>query len=268
MAARTVPAEPKKRDEKRSLWLWNIRLAAVLVLLAIAIIWVGSSASVPLTTQYMAKDALATEAAGQEVLAPAIRHLWDVQVSWLVAKFLVVFAVAYLLAATVLRKRYEAWLERGVNNLRWVALGLGGGSVMATIAMLSGVSDISTLSLLFGSVVLAALLGGAAELLGTGRRLRRLLGLGALVGVLLPWSVLMRTGIGGIMFDGSLPDYLYYVYAVMTLLIVGIVLAVYLRITQRGRWANTFYAERMFIFLGFLASVVLALQVFSGVLQS
>ena len=257
----------KKVDHKRSLRLWNLRLGTVLLLLAIAIIVFADSQSAPVTMQYLAKDELASEAAGQDVLAPAIRHLWDVQISWLVAKFLAIFGVMYLLVATLLRKRYEAWLERGVNNLRWVGFGLGGGTAVVVVAMLSGISDVSTLTLMFGAVVLASILASAVELLGPGRKLRRLLGIGSLVAIFLPWIVLARHAVTVPLFDAALPMYLYYVYAVVTLFVVGIGLAVYLRVKQRGKWANTFYAERMFMLLGFLASVVLALQIFAGTLQ-
>lgn len=262
-----IKSADKKVDDKRSLRLWNVRLGVVLLLLAIAVVVAGNSTSVPLTMQYLTKDGLASEVAGHEVLAPAIRHIWDVQVSWIVAKMLAIFGIVYLLAATLLRKRYEAWLDSGVNVLRWLGFGLGGGVAMVAVATLSGVSDVSMLTLIVGSVILAAVLALAVELLGSGRRLRRLLGIGAILAIFFPWLVLARSAAGVVMYDGAMPTYLYFVYAVVTLLVVAVGLALYMRTKQRGRWASTFYTERMFIFLGFLVSVVLALQIFSGALQ-
>ncbi len=257
-----TPASPKA-----ALRTWNIRLGVVLVLLAIAVVVVGGSATLPITTQYLAKDTLASEAAGHEVVATATRHLWDVHVSWTVAKFLVIFAAVYLLAATLLRAKYEAWLDRGVNGLRWVGLGLGGGTVATTVAMLSGVSDVSTLTLVFGSIALAALLAGVAEFVGSGRQVRRLLAAGAVVAVVLPWLVLPRTLGGSLMYNGNMPTYMYYLYATVTLLIIAVVTATAMRLKQRGKWADTFYTERMFMMLGFLVAVAPALQIFAGVLQ-
>lgn len=239
----------------------------MLLLLAVAVVVFGNSTTASFTTQYLAKDTLSSEAAGHEVLATATRHLWDVNLSWLVAKLLVIFGVVFLLAATLLRKKYEAWLDRGVNALRWVGLGVGGGAVFTTVAMLSGVSDVSTLCLIFASVALAGLLTATIEFVGPGRHVRRLLAIGALVAVFVPWLIFVRTAGAVVMFDGSLPMYMYYLYASGTLLVVAVALATGLRIKQRGKWADTFYTERMFMVLTFIVATIPALQIFAGALQ-
>jgi hypothetical protein len=263
-----VQAASKRPDSKRSLRMWNIRLGVVLILLAVVVVVIGNSSTVPLTTQYLSKDALATEAAGgKEVLAPAIRHVADVRVSWLVAKFLIIAGVVYLLAATLLRKHYEAWLDRGVNKLRWAGFGLAGGVAVAAISMLGGVSDLAALLLIFGSVVLAAVFAVVLELLGGGRRLRRLLATGAVVGLVLPWLGFVINIAGVLKYNGSLPLYLYFLYGSITLWFIVIGLATHLRIKQSGRWADTIYTEKAFMFLGFVVAVVLAAQIFVGVLQ-
>ncbi|HEY5805984.1 MAG TPA: hypothetical protein VIS56_01190, partial [Candidatus Saccharimonadales bacterium] len=230
---------PKAEGEGRnSLSAWNLRLGLLLVAVAAAAVVAGGSKTVQLTNQYLAKDTLASEAAGHEVLAAATRHVADVRLSWIIAGFLLAFAVTYLLAATLWQKKYAAWLSRGVNKLRWAGFGVGGGIIVVTLAMLSGVSDISTLALVFGSVVLAGLLAASVELLGSGRRLRRLLAFGAILGVFLPWLISTANISGVVMYDGAVPAYLYYVYASATLLAVAVGLATYFRIKQRGKWAD------------------------------
>src|SRR5262245_25928951 len=82
--ARTVAASM----DKGALRIWNLRLGLLLVALAVTVVLVGSHTSEPVTVQYLAKDALASEAAGHEVLATATRHLVDIRLSWVVAKFL------------------------------------------------------------------------------------------------------------------------------------------------------------------------------------
>lgn len=260
----------EKKPVKDNLRAWNIRFGIVLIAEAVAVVVAGSSKTVELTNQFLAKDALATEAAGTgtDVLATATRHITDVRLSWIVAGFLLLFAATFLIAATVWRRQYEAWLERGVNRLRWVALGLGGGAIVTAVAMLSGVTDVSTLSLVFGSVVLAAIFALAVELIGGGRRLRRLLAAGAILGIFLPWLIFVCSVSSVIMHGGNLPAYLYYVYSSVTLLLIAFGLATYFRIKQRGKWSDTFYTEKMFMILGFAASTILALQIFSGALQS
>ncbi len=268
-ASTKLAAVVKKTDGKKSLGLWYLRLGIVLVALAVAIVIMGKSTTVPVTVHYLAKDVLATEAAkGQEVLAPAMRHLFDVRLSWLVAKFLVLLAASYLLVATVWRKKYESWLDRGINPMRWVGLGVGGGAALTTVVMLSGVSDVSELMLVFGSIVLAALLAGATEVIGRERMVRRFLCIGAVVAAFLPLLILVRTAGSVPLFNGALPIYLYFVYGAVALFAVLMGVATYLSNRKTGKWASVFYAERVFIGLGFLASVVVALLIFAGALQA
>ncbi len=253
--------------QRKTLRTWNLRLAALLVIEAVAIVLIGGAQTVPVNTHYLATDTLASQANGHEVLALATRHLVDVRLAWIVAKFLLLFALVYLLAATLWRAKYEAWLERGVNKLRWVAFGLGGGAMAVALAMVSGVNDLPLLVLTFGLVVIAAMATLAAELLGPGRRLRRLVALIAIVAAILPWGVLMNKAAGAALFDGSLPGFVYYADVSMLLIFGATILAVYLRLKKQGKWAGAFYTERMFMFLGFLASSVLAWQIFAGALQ-
>jgi hypothetical protein len=274
--AETVKTEPKiaspikankTKEPKKSLYDWNRGFGVALLLLAIAVLVIGNASSEPVTTQYLAKDELASAIGGKSVLAPAIRHLFDVPLSWMVAGFLSTFGVIYLLAATLVRTKYEAWLDRGVNNLRWLGFGLGGGLIIATISMLSGVSDISTLGLIFGSVLIASFLALAVEDLGAARQLRRMLAGGAILLLFLTWLIFVRSSGAVFMYDGSLPTYLYYLYASATLLLVAVCTALYLRVEKRGRWSDTFYTEKMFMGLGFVVASLLALQVFAGALQ-
>lgn len=267
-SVRVVQENASDRN-KRALRLWNIRLGIVLLVVAVAVVVAGDSSSAPLTTQYLANDALATEAAGgTEVLAPAVRHVADVPISWIVAKFLAIAAGAYLLAATLWRERYEAWFDQGVNKLRWAGFGLAGGVAVAGIAMLGGVSDLATLLLIFGSVALASVFAAALEQLGPNHRLRRLLSAGAVAGLALPVVGYIANVAGALKYNGSLPMYLYFVYAVVVLWFVAIALAAHFRAERRGKWAGAFYAEKAYMLLGFAAAVVLALQIFVGALQS
>jgi hypothetical protein len=257
---------PKKTSQYQSLRKWNLGFGALLALQAVAIIVIGGSQTVPITTNYLATDALASDAAGHQVLAVATRHLADVRLSWMVAKFLLIFAAVFLLAATLWRGKYEAWLERGVNKLRWAGFGLGGGVMATTVAVLGGVSDISSMLLIFGVVALSGLCALAASLMGSERRLRRLLIVGGLAGAVIAWLSIFISAGGAALYDGSLPAFVCYMYVSMLLFTGAIGLASYFRLKGRGKWADTVYAERMFMVLGFLAASVLAWQIFAGTL--
>jgi len=265
----SVPAIRNTEEQKRGLRNLSLRLGAVLLVLAIAIVIAGNSSTVPLTTQYLAKDVLATEAAGgKEVLATATRHLADINVSWLVAKFLVVFAALFILLPTVWRKHYEAWLDQGVNKLRWVGFGLGAGVAAAIITALSGISDIGYLLLIFASLAILGSLATVVDLIGPGRKLRKYVAITALGAAALPVVVIALTLGGTIVYGGNLPAYMYFIYGSMLLFTVAFALAYFLRLRRRGRWADSLFAERGFMLLGFTAAVILALQIFAGALQA
>lgn len=259
---------PNKTDMNAKLKSLNLWLGLALVVLAVAAVAAaGDATTVPVTTQYLAKDALATEAsASGDVFAAATRHLVDLPVSWMVAKFLLLGAAAYLLAATLWRAKYEAWLERGVNKLRWAGLGVAGGSAVTTAAALGGVSDVATLALIFGSVVLAAVSAAALELLGGTRRLRRLLGAGAIAALALPLVGFALNVFSALKYGSGLPVDMYFTYSLVALWAVAISFAAYFRMSGKGKWADTFYAEKAFAILTFAFLAVLAAQLIAETL--
>jgi hypothetical protein len=69
------------------------------------------------------------------------------------------------------------------------------------------------------------------------------------------------------MYGAQLPLYMYFLYAVVTLLLVAVGAAAHMRNMKRGKWADTAYAEKMFMILAFLTAVLPALQIFAGALQ-
>lgn len=254
-------------NEKETLRKWHLGLGGMLIAEAVAVVVAGTAKTVEVTTQYLAKDTLATETAGGTAFATATRHLADVPISWLAAAFLVVFGAGFLLLATVWRKYYEAWLERGVNKARWVLYGLGTGLMAATVAMLSGITDLGYLLLIFGSLAVLGSLSTMVELLGGGRKLRKYIIITALATAALPVVAIGLTLKGVLLYDGEVPTYLYYVYGSMFLAAVAFALGCILRLRRRGKWMSTFYAEKAFLLLGFGAATVLALQIFAGALQ-
>jgi hypothetical protein len=264
--------QPKQKQavsdkERQGLRTWNVRLAVLLVLEAIAIVVLGGTQTVPFTMQFLTTDTLASEVNGHQVLAGATHHLADVRLSWMVAKFLLLFALVYLLSATWFRGHYNNWLEKGVNKMRWLAWGVGGGVMAVTVATLSGITDVSFLFTIWGSVFVAGLLALAASVMGTERRLRKVLILTSLFAAVLPVLAITSTLVGVLMYDGSLPAFVYYIYGSMGLMTLALAVASYLRLRKRGKWANTVYAERMFMVLGFIAASLLAWQIYAGALQ-
>ncbi|HJQ08925.1 MAG TPA: heliorhodopsin HeR [Candidatus Saccharimonadales bacterium] len=258
-------AAPK--NDRQMLRSWNLWLAIALLIEAAVIVLLAKDLSVPLALNYVARDVLASEATGVQTFALAGRHLFDVPVAWILAKSLLILALAHLLVATVWRGHYNNWLQRGVNKMRWVAAGVVGGYIAVTIALLSGVNSLQFLVLLFGLSVAAGLCALAVELMGAGRRLRKVLALTAVCSGVGIWIILGSFVLGSVLYDGNMLAYLYGVYAVQFVLFaVGLVMS-YLRLRQRGKFADTVYTERMFMLLGFMTVSLLAWQVFVGLLQ-
>src|SRR5262245_28687950 len=152
--------------------------------------------------------------------------------------------------------------------MRWTAFGLGAGVMAAVVAMLSGITDLGYLLLIVGALVILGSLSTIVELLGPGRKLRKYVILTALGTAALPVLAIGLTLKGALFFNGSVPTFMYYIYGSMLLFAVAMTLACILRLRRRGKFADTLYAERIFMGWGFAAATVLALQIFAGALQS
>ncbi len=251
---------------------WNKAFAVIFAVQAILVAVLAKAVSVPVNTTYSAVDELATNVAGHEVFAPAMRHLFDVRIAWALAAGLLVFAVGHLLMATVYRKRYELDLEKGVNRWRWADLGMGGGILVTVICMMSGIQQIGLLVAILCTTVLSAglMLVNERLLLTTGGQKHQVNTLlCALSGVCaaFAWLVLLGGVVGGWMFDGKLPMYLYGLYGSALVLLGAISWATCARLMRRGKWADSLYTERMYMLLGLVIATLIVWQVFVGALM-
>jgi len=138
-----TPSTPASKLVRWYKWLGLALFAEGLVVVVL-----NKAVTAPVSMQYPAVDALASESNGHQVLALASRHLADVHIGWVVATFLIVFAAINLMLATGYRPYIENVVtKRGTNVFRWLALGLGGGLMITAIALLSGVASLALLLL-------------------------------------------------------------------------------------------------------------------------
>lgn len=256
---------PAESQRFRDLNLW---LALAFGVQAIAVVLFGGAKSVPITAQYLSVDQLASQAAGHQVLGVATRHLFDLRLTVVAAAFLAVFALVNVLVATVCRPRYEKLLAGGTNLARWLGFGLAGGLMVVAIALESGVYELAALVSLFAFMVLGASLEPLAEKLkheNKGLLPHAVCG-AALVAGALPWVVFALGVLGALLWDGHIPGSVYMMYLTTLALFGCWVLAAHFRVTRRGRWTDTLYAEKMYLFLSFVTASVLAWQIFAGAL--
>lgn len=268
---KTIKEQPVKADTRfEVLRKWNIWMGLLLLAQAIAIVLIGTDRSYPVTTNYLAEDTLVSEGTGGQSLAVATRHLFDVPFAWLVGVALLLFAIGYLIA--VWRKSwYEERLKLGLNDLRWLTFGVGGGVFITAIGQLSGLYDLAML-LVLAAFNIAGCLGVLAASI-----IRRqagdietpvshlVCGLGTAC-IVAPWVILAIT-VGGVwLFDGQLPSFVNWIYGSTILFTIAIALVTHFRIVKRGIWADSITVERAFLVLGFLAVSVVAWQMFAGAL--
>ncbi|MGH7157686.1 MAG: hypothetical protein ACREGD_01215 [Candidatus Saccharimonadales bacterium] len=268
---KTDKQKPVKADSRiEALRKWNLWMGLLLALQALAIIIIGTQRSYPVTTNYLAVDTLASEASGGQSLAVATRHLLDLPFAWVVGVVLLVFAAGYLLAWWR-RKWYEERLGLGLNDLRWLTFGVGGGLLFAVVGLLSGVYEVAMLLAL-----VAFMAAGCLGVMAAGI-IRRQAGdiatpvshLVCSVGtacIAAPLVILAIVAGGAWLYGGTIPGFVQAIYAVVVLFVAAIGLVTHFRIVNRGRWADPVLVERAFMALGFLGVSLVAWQMFAGAL--
>ena len=88
---------------------------------------------------------------------------------YLIASFFLMSAIAHASAGCFLRGRYEAWLARGMNPLRWVEYAFSSTVMIVAIAYLSFITEFPALVAIAGCNVAMILFGWSMEAANEGR---------------------------------------------------------------------------------------------------
>lgn len=212
----------------------------------------------------MTRDELASGAS--TVFIPAIHHLYDIEIRWIVVALLLVGAIVPLI--NVFRSdRYQATLKARRNPLRWASTGIVGGAMVAVVAALSGVEDIMTLKVIGGLVIIAAALGWLAERQNgdkTASPDKTACSIGVVSG-LLPWLIILTYAFGTPLW--GMVRYPWYVYALYASVLAGF--AAYTvngcKYIRRLRvWANYETLERNYVVIDMLTRVSFAVILIVG----
>jgi hypothetical protein len=261
-------AVKKGRDVFERLNLWNWAMALLHAAQGVAVVVLSRDALFPVTTNFITTDTLASTDEAP-VLVSATRNLFDVNLAYVVAAFFFMSAIAHLYIATVNRKKYEADLKVGINRTRWYEYGISASTMMLAIAMLSGVSDLSTLTLIFGTTLVMNLCGLIMEVHNQTTKKTNWISyvIGTISG-LLPWVAI------GIYFWGSnqygsgdIPTFVYYIYASIFVFFMSFAVNMWLQYRGVGKWQDYLYGERSYMVLSLVAKSALAWQVFGGTLR-
>jgi hypothetical protein len=148
-------------------------------------------------------------------------------------------------------------------------MALVGGAVVITIALLSGIASLSSLAMLLALMVAGCLLIFPAEVLHIERPKGMLshvvCGVGTMA-ILAPLAIFAIGICGSLMYDGTIPAYLYGVYATAAVAVGLGIFITHFRMLRRGKLVDSYYTEGVYMVLGFLAVSALAWQIFVGIL--
>lgn len=245
------------------LFRWNKWLAWFYALQGIILLVLSATRSYPVEANFLSPNPLVTDHAS---LASASRHLFDVNMAWLLAVVLFAAAIVHVLAATKYRARYEAEIEQGASRLRWTQYGVSGSLALVAVSLLVGGYNIALIGLILVVNCLAAGLGLLADR-STQDKQQLPFGLSVLanagIWIVLGFSLIVAAVYG----TGHIPAFIYGVYAVLLACFAGHFTNVYLQQTKKGRYANRLYGERMSMVLWAVAYTALVWQIFAGTLQ-
>jgi hypothetical protein len=254
----------------RQIRLLNLAAALLLALQGILVLVLSDPQKgvLPISTNFLTRDEVASNVSGHAVLSPASHHLFDLNIVYMVAAFFFISALGNLIAATLWRKGYEADLNRGINRLRWVVYTFSASIMIVTIALLVGVFDFASLVMIFALTSIMSLLGLGMELRNQGSNKVDWANytIGVLAG-LVPWLILLIYIWNAHVYGSGVPGYVYWIYGSLLILFASFAINMYFQYKKLGHWSTYLYGERVYIILSFVAITVLAWQVFAGTLR-
>jgi hypothetical protein len=256
----------------RMLRKFNIIAAVVLAIQAIALLVLSVAYKVPIYIAHTTGDALQAKLRGTEVTAPALHELWRIDVAYLAAATLLITAVTYVLVATVWRTKYEAWLKKDMQPLRWVAAAVAGSLLLIVLALVVGVNDVANLKSIVMFTVLA-ILGVAWLELQPSRRgkldaagwVRLVIVVGAGV---MPWLIILGAMLATNIFGSvGVPSYAWLMLATLVIGCTAYAANVCLARKKQGKWGNYLNAEAWCICLMLVIETVFIWELFAAVLH-
>ena len=269
--ARTIPAAISP-ERARSLSRWNRVLSGLHAIQFVAMLAVASTATafapyVP-TVRIKLVDGVFAGVEQTQV------QLFSMPLAWFIASFLAMSAIAHFVAGWPLRARYEAWLARGMNPLRWVEYAFSSTVMIVAIAYISFIRDVPALVAIAASNVAMILFGWSMEAANEGRRDNpdwKHFIFGCIAGIA-PWigivSILLAYGAQPDLPEGAgIPAFVYVIVATLFASFNVFAVTMVLQYRRIGRWRDYLVGEKTYMVMSLIAKSALAWQVFSGTLR-
>lgn len=251
--------EPAKARGLKSwnLWMGFFHLAQGVVMLVLS-----TKFTLPVLGNFLQFDIQT------QTLKPVAEKLFEINIGYAVAAFLLMSALAHFLISTVLYKWYIANLARHINIARWVEYSFSSSLMLVVIAMLVGLYDIGTLIMLVGLNASMIMFGWMMELHNQSTQKTNWTAFifGCIAGII-PWIAiaiyLFYSGEG----DYRAPDFVYWIYFSIFIFFNSFAINQVLQYKKVGKWQDYLYGEKVYIILSLVAKSLLAWQVFAGTLR-
>jgi hypothetical protein len=200
-------------------------------------------------------------------------QLFDMPLAWWIASFFVMSSIAHFLAGWPMRGRYEAWLARGMNPMRWVEYAFSSTVMIVAIAYISFIQDFPALIAIAGANVAMNLFGWSMEAANEGREQvdwKHYI-FGCIAGIT-PWlgifSILWAYGAQPDLPEGaSIPVFVYVIVGSLFVAFNIFAITMVLQYRRIGPWRDYLTGEKTYMVMSLVAKSLLAWQVFSGTLR-
>ena len=271
--ATTFAAIPAARAKQ--LFNWNRLLVLLHGIQATIIWWISpTDALVRFEGTYPVSKYVDGQFAGLE---SAKELLISFPLAYLVAAFFALSALAHFLVAYPFRKRYEGWLAREFNPMRWAEYALSSTLMIVGIASLSFITDAGALIAIAVCNASMNLFGWSMEEANIGRKNVQWSHyiFGCIAGIA-PWIALFTTvglslanwptGIGPNGRDlEAFKPVLITIYVSLFISFNIFAVNMVLQRLKVGKWADYLHGERSYMILSLVAKTLLAWQVWTGV---
>lgn len=265
-AQRAIPAQTS-----RSLRRWNRGLTFAHGIQFVAMIAISATAVVFAPVVPTVRPII--EGGQFTGVEPSSVTLFSIPLAYVIASFFLMSAIAHASAGWLLRGRYEAFLARGMNPLRWVEYAFSSTVMIVAIAYLSFITDFPALVAIAGANVAMILFGWSMEAANEGRATvdwKHYI-FGCIAGIV-PWIAIFSVlwaypAQEGLPADAGIPGFVYVIIASLFVAFNIFAITMVLQYRKVGRWQDYLYGEKTYMILSLVAKSLLAWQVWSGTLR-
>jgi hypothetical protein len=193
--------------------------------------------------------------------------LFYIPLGYLSAAFLLLSAIDHFLVFTVAKSSYEVGLVNEYNIYRWLEYSISASVMRVMIAILSGISDIHTLVLIFGLTATTMFFGLAFELENSNRPLGHVRWSNFWFGFIphmFAWAVIFSYFFVGVSRSGDAPAFVWCIIIILFALDLTFAIVLFFQWRGRGCWYKYVNGEIGFIILSLTSKQLLAWLNFFG----